>query len=129
MSAVYPCVIERTWGIGRLLRDEVIKSSKTKTKMNEGNSQQPLRDKLSHELFIVWPKENVSSQRQHYCVCKILEKWLVKCDIWNNSCKEYNEMDSVCLRPWIRTSGDELLLTVMFQGTPSGKFIEIAMGI
>ena len=97
--------------------------------MNEGNSQQPLRDKLSHELFIVWPKENVSSQRQHYCVCKILEKWLVKCDIWNNSCKEYNEMDSVCLRPWIRTSGDELLLTVMFQGTPSGKFIEIAMGI
>jgi len=60
--------------IGRLFRDEVIRSSKTKTKMNEANSQQPLRGKLFHELFVIWPKENVSSQRQHYCVCKILEK-------------------------------------------------------
>ena len=66
--------MSKYWHIGRLLRDEVIRSSKTKKKMNEGNSQQPLRDKLFHELFVVWPKENVSSRRQHYCVCKILEK-------------------------------------------------------
>ena len=101
---------------------------KSETKTNEGNSQQPLRDKLSRALFVIWSNENVSSQRQHYCVCKILEKWVVKCDIWNNSCKEYNELDSVCLRPGIRTSGDELLLTLMFQGTLSGQILRDGNG-
>ena len=28
--------------------------------MNEANSQQPLRDKLFHELFLIWPKENIA---------------------------------------------------------------------